>query len=88
MPGQQSESLSFSASISAARTKLITTLIVIVLLMGVAAEALSLLTGVYILRKARCDAAMSAVQVQARGLPMTSTGEPSSVQDYVSACIN
>jgi hypothetical protein len=51
MPDPQPENLSFSASISAARGKLITTLAGIALLMDIAAEALSLLTGFYNLRK-------------------------------------
>jgi hypothetical protein len=87
MADQQTGNLSFSASIGAVCAKLITTLVVIALLVGIAAESISLLTGFYNLRKARCDAAMSAVEVAAKGRPMSEVGKPSSVQSFVSACI-
>jgi hypothetical protein len=87
MADQQTENFSFSASIGAVRAKLITTLVVIALLIGIAAEAISVLTGFYNLRKVRCDAAMSAVEVEAKGRSMSEFGKPSSVQSFVNSCI-
>ena len=87
MPDQQTEQLAFSASLNSARAKLISTLVVIALVPGIASEAISMLAGFYSSRKAKCDAAMSAVQVQAHGTGIG--GHPGNkVQSYVADCID
>lgn len=88
MTEQQPANFSVSASLSSARARLITTLVIIALVLGIITEAISMMTSFYGLRKARCDAAMSAAHVQAQGRTMSDVGEPSSVQNFVSACIN
>ncbi|MGO9172237.1 MAG: hypothetical protein ACLP7P_09760 [Rhodomicrobium sp.] len=86
MPDQQPANFSISASLSSARAKLISMLIVIALVLGIVTEAISMMTGFYGLRKARCDAAMSAVQVEAHGTSLNDHG-PNKVRLYVAECI-
>ncbi len=89
MPEQQSANFSMSASLSSARAKLITALVIIALVLGVITEALSMVTGFYNLRKARCDAAMSAVNVEVGGTAgIGGRGRPENkVHAYVADCI-
>jgi hypothetical protein len=66
MPEPNTESIIISG-ISAARTKLISALVIAFLLFGLAHEAISFLTGFYTLRKARCDSYVASVEALSKG---------------------
>jgi hypothetical protein len=86
MPDPQSHTYSFSASISAARAKLISALVIVALILGIAHEAISFLTGYYNLVKARCDAYQAVLSGSAR----QAVGAPPSprLNEFLHKCID
>ncbi|MGO9170796.1 MAG: hypothetical protein ACLP7P_02355 [Rhodomicrobium sp.] len=76
MSDQPPAKATFAAFLGTARGKLITTLTVIALLLGIAAEGVSLVTGVYNMQKVRADRDISEIAAIARTSRPTTDSYP------------
>jgi hypothetical protein len=74
--------------LSTLQGKVISSLVVIALVLGIVAEVIAIDTSYYGLRKARCDASISASEAQSKGMSWSNIGRGTNIQQaYLDDCL-